>query len=672
MKKIFTVLLLLFSSVTYSQSNNKITNFIARDSLPNVFISGWKFIEGGDSTMALPAYDDSKWKEINSIIQVNGVDTTGFKEVGWFRVHFIADTSITGRPLAMAIAHMGASEIYLDGKRIKSYGTIDGPDSSSYYDPEEIPFVFSIPDSGEHVLAVHYANYDAEKNFKIYRYSRAGFTLTIGETDDMISGKNIRNTIFTFILMLLCGIFFALSLIHMFMYLFFIHVKSNLYFSIFMFSLALACVIAFICSSSHSPDLELKSFYLVNPVFVIACISLAGFIRELFSKGRVRFLIIAAFGILTLVFRIFGVSYFGPMTVALIIAVSFDAVFTVIFAIIRRVKGARIIGTGILCFCLFILTIFTMALIKGGNMNISDSTVGGQILVIFLALAILSIPVSMSVYLAWNFSSVNQNLFTQLDQVKVLSQKNLEQEQEKQRLLESRKEELEEEVTRRTAELSNEKRKSDELLLNILPVEVAEELKQNGRTNAKTYSMVTVMFTDFKDFTDVSEKVSAELLVAEIDYCFSAFDRIIQNYKVEKIKTIGDAYICAGGMPVLNFTHAVDMVNAAIDIRDFMEVRKKEKESKGEIPFVIRIGIHTGPVVAGIVGVKKFAYDIWGDTVNLANRMESSGEVGKINISGATYELIKNAFQCVHRGKITAKNKGEIDMYFAERRMNEG
>jgi adenylate cyclase len=211
-----------------------------------------------------------------------------------------------------------------------------------------------------------------------------------------------------------------------------------------------------------------------------------------------------------------------------------------------------------------------------------------------------------------------------------------------------------------------EKKRSEELLLNILPYEVAEELKQNGRSDAKTFSMATVMFTDFKDFTAVSERVSGELLVAELDYCFSAFDNIIQKYRVEKIKTVGDAYICASGLPVLNYTHAADMVNAAIEVKNFMLNRKKEKEARGEIPFEIRIGIHTGPVVAGIVGVKKFAYDIWGDTVNLAARMESSGEAGKINISGSTYELVKDKFNCVHRGKIQAKNKGEVDMYFVE------
>ena len=214
--------------------------------------------------------------------------------------------------------------------------------------------------------------------------------------------------------------------------------------------------------------------------------------------------------------------------------------------------------------------------------------------------------------------------------------------------------------------IAESKKRSDELLLNILPIEVAEELKLTGHCQAKTFSMVTIMFADFKDFTSVSEKVSAELLVDEINYCFSAFDLILPKYKVEKIKTVGDAYICVGGMPTLNFTHAPDVISAALEIRNFMLERKKEKETRGEIPFELRIGIHTGPVVAGIVGVKKYAYDIWGDTVNLAARMESSGEAGKINISGVTYTLVKDKFNCTYRGKIVAKNKGEVDMYFVE------
>jgi class 3 adenylate cyclase len=211
-----------------------------------------------------------------------------------------------------------------------------------------------------------------------------------------------------------------------------------------------------------------------------------------------------------------------------------------------------------------------------------------------------------------------------------------------------------------------EKRRSNELLLNILPEEVAEELKATGTAKAKAFTMVTVMFTDFKGFTAISERVSAELLVAEIHDCFSAFDRIIQKYKIEKIKTIGDAYLCASGLPVPNYTHAEDIVRAAIEIRDFMVRRKTEKAARGEISFDIRIGIHTGPVVAGIVGVKKYAYDIWGDTVNLAARMEQKSDTGKINISETTYEMVKERFDCTYRGKIEAKNKGMVNMYFVE------
>lgn len=214
--------------------------------------------------------------------------------------------------------------------------------------------------------------------------------------------------------------------------------------------------------------------------------------------------------------------------------------------------------------------------------------------------------------------------------------------------------------------IKKEKKRSDDLLLNILPAEVANEIKLNGRSSPKTFSMVTVMFTDFIDFTRVGQHISAELLVAELDYCFSAFDKMLQKYRIEKIKTIGDAYLCASGLPVSSFTHATDMVRAAIEIRNFMLERKKEKEARGEAPFELRIGIHTGPLVAGIVGVKKYAYDIWGDTVNLAARMEQNSEAGKINISGSTYELVKDKFNCVHRGKIQAKNKGEVDMFFVE------
>lgn len=209
-----------------------------------------------------------------------------------------------------------------------------------------------------------------------------------------------------------------------------------------------------------------------------------------------------------------------------------------------------------------------------------------------------------------------------------------------------------------------QKKRSDDLLLNILPGAVADELKQTGTARVKTYSLVTVMFADFVGFTRISEKISAELLVSEVNLCFSAFDDIMEKYGIEKIKTIGDAYLCAGGLPELSYTHASDMLKASFEICRFMNRRKAEKEGRGEIPFEVRIGINSGPVVAGVVGVRKFAYDIWGDTVNIAARMEQNSEPGRINISGSTYNLVKDQFTFEYRGKIEAKNKGEVDMYY--------
>jgi class 3 adenylate cyclase len=184
---------------------------------------------------------------------------------------------------------------------------------------------------------------------------------------------------------------------------------------------------------------------------------------------------------------------------------------------------------------------------------------------------------------------------------------------------------LESKVKERTLDLQNEKEKSDELLLNILPLDIARELKENGSAQTKKYASVTVIFTDFVGFSLIAEQMTAVDLVAEIDYCFKKFDRIIEKHGIEKIKTIGDSYMAAGGIPVANTTHPFDVINAAIEIRDFVEQHKAENIRENKPVFELRIGIHTGNIVAGIVGLNKFAYDIWGDTVNLASRMESSG-----------------------------------------------
>ncbi len=267
------------------------------------------------------------------------------------------------------------------------------------------------------------------------------------------------------------------------------------------------------------------------------------------------------------------------------------------------------------------------------------------------------VPITAGIHIIW--ASLTSDLFRR----QIEKNKSLMQRMRQDNILIRREQEL---VRAQTIEIEEERQKSEELLRNILPERTANELKTHGKAEPKTHGMVTVMFTDFKDFTSVSESISPELLVREINDCFCAFDDIMERHKVEKIKTVGDAYIAVAGLPEPSFTHALDAIKAANDIISFMNQRMIEKERNGEVTFEIRIGIHTGPVVAGIVGRKKFAYDIWGDTVNLAARMEQNSEAGKINISGATYALVKKQINCQHRGKIQAKNKGEMDMYFVD------
>jgi class 3 adenylate cyclase len=214
--------------------------------------------------------------------------------------------------------------------------------------------------------------------------------------------------------------------------------------------------------------------------------------------------------------------------------------------------------------------------------------------------------------------------------------------------------------------IAEEKRKVDELLLNILPEDIARELQLNGKTVPRNYDLVTVLFADIKNFTLAAEHMSPDLLVSEIDLCFQAFDEIVTKYKIEKIKTIGDAYLCAGGLPKPFDSNPGEVVKAALEMQKFMRETKANRQRMGGDFFEVRIGIHTGPLVAGIVGMKKFAYDIWGDTVNIAARFEQNGEVGQINISSATYELIKDKFKCTYHGKVELKNKGMLDMYFVD------
>lgn len=230
---------------------------------------------------------------------------------------------------------------------------------------------------------------------------------------------------------------------------------------------------------------------------------------------------------------------------------------------------------------------------------------------------------------------------------------------------------LTDDLRRANKTIDIERQKTRDLLLNIMPEEMVDELVEIGYAGPRSYRAATVMFTDFKGFTKACENLGPEQIVDALDFFFSAFDDIIENHIIEKIKTIGDAYMCVAGVPIRNRTHAIDMVLAALEIKHFMAHYRELNPKKNLPDWQLRIGIHTGPIVAGMVGKTKLAYDTWGDSVNVANRMESAGQVGKINISSSTYEYVKDFFVCTPRGSIAIKNHQDIDMYFLERLLPE-
>ncbi len=370
-----------------------------------------------------------------------------------------------------------------------------------------------------------------------------------------------------------------------------------------------------------------------------------------------------AMGFIVLFILIAGVSLTGnyPLADSLAQLVSlFVCIFYIYLGVESYRRGIKTAKYFLVAWTVFLLLAIVFILSIGGAIQSNAFTSNG----IFIG----------------HMAEVMLLSFALADRINILKQENEDKQhqiiyqlREKERIQLKANEELEYKVEQRTAELKeqrnkalHQKQRSDKLLLNILPEAVAEELKSTGQVKAQMIDSITVLFTDIVGFTILTEQMTSGELVDEIHECFSAFDEIMVRYGVEKIKTIGDSYMAAGGVPTPNDTHPYDVVQAAIEIREFMNELQIRKRKEGKTPFEIRIGIHTGPVVSGVVGANKFAYDIWGDTVNLASRMETSGEPGKINISESTYHLVKDKFQCVSRGEVEAKYKGKVKMYFVE------
>lgn len=677
MKKLLLIILLVLAVALDAEAETPLfTRKVLEDQLiVDLFEKNWKFHPGNNADWSAKNFDDGAWVNAYSGINIalDEENTIGFVDRGWFRYHFAIDSSLAGSVIALTVDQRGASKIYLDGVLVKTIGTFRS-ETKEDYKTLLTPIIVKLDSSESHVLAVQYENVHAQEDYEKHGEKYAGFTISIS-TPDVAQENVFGSQALTGLLCLTtAGIFLALSGAHFVLFLFYRVTKSNLIFSIFNLGVALLFVNIYVVDSVQS--IVLQNFLGPFNYFAtsISCFALSALSNYLLKHKNTRVII---FGCACAITVIVGfINY--EIAFTLITAVVFYSVIETMIYIIRAMKtnvpGAKILGTGILFLFVFVATMIAVSVVNNG-LELDGGAVSFGVL--FLAiLAVFSIPISMSTYLAWSYAYINRNLSTQLEKVEELSAKTIEQEQEKQRLLENRKEELEQQVALRTfevlrqknqielqhEELKTEKKKTDDLLLNILPSEVAEELKESGYSKARHFDQVSVLFTDFVNFTSIAEKLSPEVLVQELHECFRVFDEIMNKYGMEKIKTIGDAYLAVSGLPQYNNQHALHAVSAALEIVAFVRSRNSVNT-----PFDIRIGIHSGSLVAGIVGVKKFAYDIWGDTVNTASRMESNSLPGRVNISESTYQLVKECTECEHRGQIHVKNKGNMEMYFVNK-----
>jgi len=479
--------------------------------------------------------------------------------------------------------------------------------------------------------------------------------------------------------------YLAFGIVFMILFIFFREKTENLYFSLF----CLFAALAFLWDNFKTDILyNLDSFLAIISIEFLSIF----FCKVLKNKEKSKVPLVVIACIMASCFLpfihynyvyLFGRNIPGLMTLIKMILYCY-VWFTCLYFLVQGIGQKRWEARAVLIICfipaaafiLLVIVFIVAAAVKGAD----NSGVALYFLQLFgyFGNSIMYVYPLAAVFILARRNGLNQKqLVAQVLSIQQLSDENLAKEKEKKHILENQKESLEKEVSQRTmeivaqkeeiekqhGELKVEKKKSDDLLLNILPEEVAEELKEKGFSEARLFDNVTVLFADFVDFTKAGEAMTPQELVSELHICFKTFDEIISKYNIEKIKTIGDAYLAVCGLPLADGKHAENVVAASLEISKFMQQRQAQL---GDKTFRVRIGIHSGSVVAGIVGVKKFAYDIWGDTVNTAARMEQSSTADKINISQTTYDLVKDKFTCTYRGEIIAKNKGELKMYFVE------
>ena len=659
---LFIISVFIFNSHLFAENENSTVFKI--DSINNTIELNkyWKYHPGDDTLWAAYNYDDTGWDTtLQTELDLLEVPKEKFNGLCWFRIHIKIDSSFRNKSFALLMNQQGASEVYLNGEMIQSFGTFsDSIETQRTINPKMLPGLIQFSDSLHYVLAVRYSNLNAYQHLKLYRKNKAGFNLRIKKHD--IAIQNLFGQVLAIYLVLfLLVIFLVLSVMHFLLFIFYQKQKSNLYYSIFM--LLFSGLIFYTLLSNgvrEYPPLLTKTAFISSLIFPLFFIPLTGFLYSLFMDKIPRiFWVTIGLAIVMSIFYLVNVSFISGLYIGFVFLLWIEVTRIVVRAMIKKHDGAWIIGIGVLFFIIF-FAVTIIYIIQYGDLTLGNQSSSAIFFGLTVVAAILSIPLSMSIYLARDFARTNKNLEKQLENVKVLSAKTIEQEREKQRILENQKEKLEVMVDERTKELALEKEKTEELLLNTLPLKVVNELKENGISAPESFENVTVYFSDIVGFTDISSKLEPSVLISELSEMFTVFDDIMTKYSCERIKTIGDAYLAVSGMPLKNEDHAENMIRAAEEIKNYLEERNKTTEVKWRI----RIGIHSGKVVGGIVGVRKYIYDVFGDTINTASRMESNSEAMRINVSEATYTILKDKFKFIERDAIEVKGKGSMKMYF--------
>ncbi len=657
--------LLMFGNNYLSAQTNHIYYL---DSIPAQVSSlddHWLYHPGDNPDFSQTDFPDQSWDTLATVLNLDGKDESFFPGIAWFRLHIKIDTSLFDKIAAISIGQRGASQIFWNGKLIKEIGVI-GNDSlaDKKRNPKNVPVLLEFDTLINNVLAVRYFNRNAYDLKESFNYSQAGFTIYLSSYDAAINAFS-NQVVISKILLALFFVFLVLGGLHFLLYLFFRKNAGNLYYSIFVVLFALMIFWSYAANSYlFYPDFVTVYMYFISLLFPWVLVPLVKLLYFLFfNKTPKFFYIIISLAALGSIFYYFNFPFISYFYAAYAVIVIIEIIRVAILAILKNMNGGWILGTGVIFFILFFLSIVMIVLFNGG-LSIDGGSFWGFVFLISIMLAILSIPISMSVFLARDFAITNKNLNTQLENVKILSAKSLEQEKDKQRILEGQKEKLEVMVTERTKELEEEKDKTEKLLLNTLPLKVVNELKANGVAEPESFDNVTVYFSDIVGFTNISTQLEPAVLIGELNKMFTAFDDIMEHNNCERIKTIGDAYLAVCGMPDKVEQHAERMAEAALQIKQYLNKRNKDSE----IEWKIRIGLHSGAVVGGIVGVRKYIYDVFGDTINTSSRMESNSEAMRINVSETTFNLLKEGFEFTPRDPIEIKGKGMMKMYFLERK----